>query len=913
MSSAQLCTSTCPYCGVGCGVEVKRSYDQSGHTALSDLKGQIDHPANNGKLCVKGTHLLDTNDTSGRLREPEIDGQVVDWNTATSYVADKLNEAINEFGPDSVAFYVSGQLLTEDYYVANKLMKGFIGSANIDTNSRLCMSSAVAAYKRAFGSDSVPCCYEDIDYADLVVLTGSNAAWTHPVLFQRLQRAKQRNPKLKVVSIDPRKTASCEIADLHLAIKPGTDTCLFNGLLRFLHSESKVDRQYIEAHTNHFEQTLAMAQPWTLEKVATHCDCPVEQIRDFFTLFGAADAALSLYSMGVNQSSRGVDKANAIINCHLATRQLGRPGAGPFSLTGQPNAMGGREVGGLSNMLAAHMEIENPSHRQWVQTFWQSPKIPVEHGLKAVDLFDSVAMGKIKVIWIIATNPVVSMPNRNRIERALETCPCVIVSDVVSDNDTLAFASVKLPATGWSEKDGTVTNSERMISRQRGLIPPYGHSRHDWQILADVARKMGFENGFNYRSSAEIFDEHARLTAFHNDGTRDLDLSSLIGLTSKAYDQLRPIQWPVTESKPDGTKRLFTDARFYTADKRANFIPIEPCPPEQITSNDYPLILNSGRQRDQWHTMTRTGKAKRLLEHTEEPFFALNPKTAINHAVSDQQLVALTSAVNPNNPVIVRCRYDHSMRQGEGFLPIHWSLQQTNAVAITRLFTSACDPISGQPELKHAAINCEALVYPTYVRVVSRAELPLHFLQFFAYWSSKPIKDGFSYRMACQHTQADCDKHFEHLLSGQETVHRRSDAKAQFTVLLDEAERLSLFWLSSQTEQMIEEKWVEDCFSSNVIEPTVLRSLLRNQPEDHYALGPVVCSCFNVHRNTIIDQVAQGANSVEALGKALKCGTNCGSCQSELSQIIRATEDDLSGQANANSDNEIISIQEVLK
>lgn len=503
-SGQRLMQTTCPYCGVGCGVDVVQK-QTDGNTTLSGLTGTPEHPSNYGRLCVKGTHLLDTNSLDGRLLSPQVDGQPVSWDNATTTVANKLRDTIARYGPDSVAFYVSGQLLTEDYYIANKLMKGYIGSANIDTNSRLCMSSAVAAYKRAFGEDIVPCTYEDLEQTDLLILTGSNAAWTHPVLYQRIERAKLRNPAMKVVVIDPRRTDSCELADMHLSLRPGTDAFLYNGLLRYLADHQGLDQTFIDAHTRNFTEALEQARRHTVADIARICDVDEAQLTRVYQWFCHSQRAITFFSMGINQSTSGVDKANAIINCHLASGKIGKAGSGPFSITGQPNAMGGREVGGLANMLAAHMDIENPVHRERVQRFWQSPRIAQKPGLKAVDLFKKIADGQIRFIWIMATNPVVSMPNRTEIEAALAQCETVVVSDIVQTNDTLAYADIVLPATGWSEKDGTVTNSQRTISRQRALLPPPGEARHDWQIMCDVARKMGFAAGFTFTGSCTNF------------------------------------------------------------------------------------------------------------------------------------------------------------------------------------------------------------------------------------------------------------------------------------------------------------------------------------------------------------------------------------------------------------------------
>jgi len=624
--------TTCAYCGVGCGIT---AIVTDASTRTVDIKGDTAHPANFGRLCSKGSSLGETVSLEGRQLVPEIHGQAVSWSAATTKIAHEFKRIRDQYGPDAIAFYVSGQLLTEDYYVANKLMKGFIGSANIDTNSRLCMSSAVAGYKRAFGADSVPASYEDFAHAELMVLVGSNTAWCHPIIFQRIKAIKAEKPNLKIVVIDPRETATNEIADLHLPIRSGGDVLLFNALLVEVAERGAVDTLFTAAHCTGLEAAVASAKADRGDRatLAERLGIPADRLATFFDWFIATERTLTMYSMGVNQSSAGTDKANAIINCHLATGRIGKPGAAPFSLTGQPNAMGGREVGGLANMLAAHMDIENPVHRERVQRFWQSPSIPDRPGLKAVDLFDAVHEGRVKAVWIMATNPVVSLPNADRVRAALEQCELVIVSDCIADTDTMRLAHIKLPALGWGEKDGTVTNSERRISRQRGLLPPPGEAKPDWWALAEVGKAMGYDEAFAYTHPARIFREHAALSAFENNpesGIRDFNIGLLAQMDNSEYNALKPVQWPVTPDAPLGTGRLFTDQRFYTPDGKARLIALSYRAPVNALSADYPLVLNTGRIRDQWHTMTRSGLTPRLLQHIGEPFAEMHPDEAKN-------------------------------------------------------------------------------------------------------------------------------------------------------------------------------------------------------------------------------------------------------------------------------------------
>ena len=573
---AETVKTTCPYCGVGCGVIAQT--DQNGKVTI---KGDLAHPANFGKLCAKGSALAETLDLEDRLLYPEVHGKQVSWDNALQAAADGLHKIREQYGPDAIGFYVSGQLLTEDYYVANKLMKGFIGSANIDTNSRLCMSSSVAGHKRAFGSDTVPGNYQDWDQADLVALVGSNAAWCHPILYQRLIKA-QHSRQTKLVVIDPRRTPTCDTADLHLALKPGSDVRLFNGLLAHLANMGHTDNAFVTNHTNGLKDALAQARKDApdMASLAKACGLPEEDITAFFDLFANTEKTLTVYSQGVNQSSQGTDKVNAIINCHLLTGRIGRAGMGPFSITGQPNAMGGREVGGLANTLAAHMEFDDNSH-DIVSRFWQTDRLATKPGLKAVDMFRAVHDGQIKAIWIMATNPAVSMPDANFIRQALEKCPLVIVSDIMGNTDSLQYAHIALPAQGWGEKDGTVTNSERRLSRQRPFLSAPAETRPDWWIISEVAKHMGFEKSFDYKSPNEIFREHAALSAFENNGTRDFDISGL------GYD-FAPVQWPVNAANPTGKSRFFEQGIFYTKTNAPVLLPFAPKPPLMTPTNHTP-------------------------------------------------------------------------------------------------------------------------------------------------------------------------------------------------------------------------------------------------------------------------------------------------------------------------------------
>ncbi|MEL7452066.1 MAG: nitrate reductase [Pseudomonadota bacterium] len=732
--------TTCPYCGVGCGVIVSPADD--GQSAK--VRGDPDHPSNFGQLCSKGSALGETLDFDERLLFPEINGNRVAWDTALDAIADGFSQKIADYGPDSVAFYVSGQLLTEDYYIANKLMKGFIGSANIDTNSRLCMASSVVGHKRAFGTDTVPGNYQDLEDADLIVMVGSNFAWCHPVLHQRVLAAKAKRGT-KLVVIDPRQTATSSDADLHLAIRPGSDVALYNWLLWRLDHAGAADAKFVEDHTSGMLQALMVATAVDDESVCEQTGLDIDALYMLLDLVLKTERLVTIYSQGVNQSVSGTDKVNAILNTHLLTGRIGRPGMGPFSITGQPNAMGGREVGGLANQLAGHMDFA-PGDIDRVQRFWRAPRIAEAPGLKAVDLFDAVAEGKVKAIWIMATNPVVSIPRADRVKAALDACPLVVVSDIVSTSDTVKCANIVLPATGWGEKDGTVTNSERRISRQRAFLPPPGEARHDWQALCGVAQRMGFD-GFSFKSAADIYCEHAALSAFENGGRRDFDIGAHAGIDQQTYDALSPAQWPLPAegtkrqgiSKNGGDHRFFGDGQFFTPDNRARFIPTPYKPPRKKTSRKRPLILNTGRVRDHWHTMTRTGKVARLSTHLAEPFLEIHPEDAIKYGITAAALVQVDSV---HGRAILRALLTRRMTRGQVFAPIHWTERYSSAGKIDALVGPQTDPLSGQPDAKFTPVTLKPLKPAWYACGVFTEEPDGDLLSDLQYWALARTENG---------------------------------------------------------------------------------------------------------------------------------------------------------------------------
>ncbi|WP_043527720.1 nitrate reductase [Litchfieldella xinjiangensis] len=892
-------STTCPYCGVGCGVVV----DHDG-AVIRDVEGDRDHPANFGRLCVKGSALHETLGSQGRLTRPRVDGQEVDWGSALSSVAERLGAVRYRHGDHAVAGYLSGQLLTEDYYVANKLFKGFLGTPHLDTNSRLCMASAVAGYKRAFGADAVPCNYEDLEDAELVVLVGSNLAWNHPVLFQRLRVAKQRNPLLRVVVIDPRVTDTCEIADLYLGIAPGSDARLFNGLLAWMDDKNRLDRVYLEAHTQGLDAALAAARQGdaSIEAIAADCDVDAERLETFYYWFATQLHVVTLYSQGVNQSSSGTDKSNAIINCHLAGGKIGLPGAGPFSITGQPNAMGGREVGGLANQLAAHMDYHTPGALDRVTRFWRTetltPTLPEGPGHKAVELFEAIERGEIQALWIMATNPAVSLPEANRVRAALAKCPLVIVSECMADTDLMAYADIVLPASSWSEKDGTVTNSERRISRQRGILPPPGEARHDWWIMVEVARRMGYGEAFDYRHPYQIFDEHARLSGFENplvaqdakpgEGFRLFNISALAGLDRAAYDGLSPIQWPVTEKAPHGTARLFEDGRFATPDGLARLVPVTPRAPQQLLSESRPLRLNTGRVRDQWHTMTRTARAPRLMNHRAEPFIEVHPDDAHAYGVADQQLARLES---PSGEFRARVRVSKSQRQGEVFVPMHWTDRFSGQARMGSLLEAHCDPVSGQPESKHGAVSLAPLAtgWEATLLVAHDVAADATWCNEATYWTRVPLAHCQRWQLAGGDAGAPATDWRQWLLDhlhDTPTLWCDDPATGRLRAAGIEQGRVRWWLMVAPPTELPGLAWLDERFAEAVLGKNSRRRLLAGCEAGEADTGPTVCSCHQVGQKAIVAAIQAGDTSVEALGARLACGTQCGSCIPELKSLI---------------------------
>ncbi|AXY59618.1 nitrate reductase [Acinetobacter sp. WCHAc010052] len=908
--------TTCPYCGVGCGVTATVQETALGQKV--SVVGDEKHPSNYGKLCIKGSNLADTLGLETRVLHPMLGRkvesehtyaytrQLTDWDTATDLIADKIQHYIDQYGRDSIAFYVSGQLLTEDYYVVNKFVKGYLGTANIDTNSRLCMSSAVAAHKRAFGEDIVPASYSDFEHTDMVVLVGSNTAWCHPVLYQRIMKAKEERD-LFVVVIDPRFTATCEAADLHLPILPGQDVSLFNGLLQYLQQNHYADHEFIANHTQSLNAALdsSLAEK-NIEDVAVKTGISLEKLQLFFEKFAQIEKVMTLFSMGVNQSSRGVDKANSIINCHLLTGKIGKLGAAPFSMTGQPNAMGGREVGGLANMLAAHLELENPAHQQLVQEFWQSPYIAKQAGLKAVDLFEAVESGKIKAIWIMATNPVVSLPDADQVKRALEKCEFVVVSDICQDTDTTQYADVLLPALGWGEKDGTVTNSERRISRQKAFLDAPMQAKADWWAVSQVAKKLGF-SGFDFENSHEIFIEHAQLSAYQNAEIskrseithfRYFNLQGLKDLSFEEYNQLKPVQWPIVrpDQSNDDYAQLFSNGQFSHVDAKAKFIATVAIDPVHQTNKEYPLILNTGRIRDQWHTMTRTGLSANLSTHKAEPFCEIHPQDALKFGIQDGELVEIQSAWG--NCVLRATVSDH-IRRGQVFVPIHWNDQFASDARIGKVVNPVVDAISGEPEFKHTPV----IIHPFYTQWQgvfyvrdNFAHLVKSSIENVVWWTKIQTAKAVRYELADRHRFSQTTERLKELLPFEDESFEWLNLEDQtahisHTVVLQNGQLVASLYIAPKA-LLPDRDWVASLFKRERLSAMHRKALLAGQAMSmDNNEGTLVCSCFKVGKNRIIQTIKENNISNEKQVTAcLKAGGNCGSCLPEIRGLIKACQ-----------------------
>ena len=705
--------TTCSYCGVGCGMIVKKDH----HNKVF-VEGDKDHPVSRGMLCSKGMNLhYVANDTSDRILYPEMrwsrshPRERVSWDDALDRAASVFKAIIKKYGPDSVAFYVSGQSLTEEYYIANKLTKGFLGTNNIDTNSRLCMSSAVVGYKKAFGEDSVPIAYDDIELADTFLITGANPAWCHPILFRRIEKHKEDNPQVKIIVVDPRKTDTANFADLHLQLVPGTDVILYNAIGRCLYKRGLIDEDFINNHTEGFQAYKDLIFKTSLKQASKLCGVSEKDIQKAADYIGLSKGFISMWAMGLNQSVVGTDKNVALLNLSLITGQVGKPGCGPFSLTGQPNAMGGREVGGMANLLAVHKDLMNEEHRREVAQFWGVDKINPKPGLTATEMFNALESGQLKAVWIACTNPLVSLPNSNQVEKAMKNAKFVVVQDISFKSDTVGFADLVLPAAGWLEKEGTMTNSERRISYLPKEIDPPGEARADVEIFCDFAQRMGFR-GFNFNNASEIYDEYAAMTKGTN-----IDVSYL------NYDRLKAegtFQWPVNQHRHKGTPRLFQDKQFYTPSKKAQFnLPTSIENTSVDVNSEFPLILTTGRIRDQWHTMTKTGKVSRLKTHYPKPVLEINPIDAYLYKIKNGDI---TEIKGDNGVVRVRAKVTDTIKKGVVFLPMHWGKQlQSNLNRANNLTNTHVDPVSKEPDFKFTRVSVSKYKKPKEKIVIAGA------------------------------------------------------------------------------------------------------------------------------------------------------------------------------------------------
>jgi len=894
--------ATCPYCGVGCGVIIEHD-----GARMSGVRGDPEHPANFGRLCTKGATLHLSARLETRLLHPELrpaKGEPrlrASWRQAIAGAAARFAQAIHAHGPDSVAFYISGQLLTEDYYVFNKLAKGLIGTNNVDTNSRLCMSSAVAAYKQTLGADAPPCSYEDLALADCLLIAGSNTAFAHPIVFRRIEDAKRANPALKIIVVDPRRTDTAAMADLHLAILPGTDIWLYNAMLHVLLWEGRVDHDFVRDHTEGFDALRDHVREVTPAVAAQVCGVAAEDIVSAARWWGEAPAALSLWCQGLNQSSHGTHNGAALIALSLATGKIGKPGSGPFSLTGQPNAMGGREVGGLANLLSAHRDLANPGHRAEVARFWGVESVPEKPGLTAIELFEAAREGRIKALWIACTNPAHSLPEQDLVREALARCDFVVLQEAYRNTETAEFADLLLPAATWGEKEGAVTNSERRITHVRRALAPPGEAKPDWRIACDFALALGPLIGranalsmFGYQEVDQIFREHAESTR-----GRDLDITGLI--YALLYRE-GPQQWPFPEGADRGRARLYEDARFETPSGRARFV----VPTRALTAENadarYPIRLTSGRLRDQWHCMSRTGKVARLHNHVEEPRIELNALDLERRAIGSGELVRVKSR---RGEIVLRALASEELRPGQAFVSMHWGRNVLSSSGANALTLGAVDPYSKQPELKHAAVQIERALLPhqallmrserdgetATARALERAAELVPWLGRFVYAAAalagrdhpavvlriahdQPLPEGWMAELDAL-MGLDGEGCLSYLDAGRGVAKRALIEDGVLTGLRLSGETVAAGWLK---DVMVERMPTADLrrwlFAPLVTPPPVARSR-----------GRILCNCLDVAERDIAEEVRGGADLARLQAK-LRCGTSCGSCLPEIRRMI---------------------------
>ena len=904
--------SVCCYCGVGCGVVIEHQGDR-----ITGVRGDPDHPSNRGALCTKGRTLhLTAAPAALRMRatvplvrpDRAAPFREASWDATLDDLADRFAACIREHGPDSVAFYLSGQLLTEDYYAFNKLAKGLVGTNNVDTNSRLCMSSAVAGYKKTLGADAPPGCYDDIDSAELIFIAGSNTAWAHPILFRRIEAARARNPALRIVVVDPRRTATAACADLHLAIEPGTDVALFHGMLHLLLWEGRIDDAFVAAHTEGLAAVKDIVREFTPAHVASVCGIAVDDLVAAARWWGESGRVLSLYCQGLNQSRAGTAKNAALVNLHLATGQIGRSGAGPFSLTGQPNAMGGREVGGMATLGSAHRELANPVDRADIAALWGVDDVPAAPGLTAVELFDALREGRVRMVWIACTNPAQSMPNLAAVHEALRTAELVVLQEASRDTETAAFADVLLPAAGWGEKEGTMTNSERRISRVRAAVAPPAEARADWEIAADFGRRLELRlhpgrlvahgSLFPWTCAAQVFDEHVRTTV-----GRDLDIG---GLSHALLDTIGPQQWPFPAGAAAGRARLYEDGRFATGSGRAQFAAERYVPVAEAPDARYPIRLTTGRLRDQWHGMAHTGNVPALFEHVADPALSMHPADLARRGLADGELVRIASR---RGALVVPAIASDEMKPGHAFLPMHWgghALPGGSGQGVNALTSPATCPQSHQPELKHAAVRIEKAVLPhRLVAFAASDQSPALRARVRALVAGFPYasvvlgagaRPGVVLRLASDAAPdaslvASIDAAFG---LDADDVARYDDRRRQVARRFRfDGATLAAGRLSGDVASA---SWLRDwCAAGRDI--ASLRATLfaagAVPPGGEALRSRAVCTCFGVGEDAI-RACASGAPDAETglaqIAGVLRCGTQCGSCRPELRRIVVATQ-----------------------
>ena len=878
--------SVCCYCGTGCGVRIQSKGEQ-----VLSVEGDRAHPSNAGLLCSKGMALPGTirRDTTrvlhARLRDRKT-GQYrqIGMSEAFDVAAKAISTTVREAGPQSMAFYLSGQLLTEDYAIFNKMARVLVGTNNIDTNSRLCMSSAVTGYKMTLGADAPPASYEDIELADTVLIAGSNMAYAHPVLFRRLMQARQLRPHMKIIVIDPRNTDTAQAADLHLAVTPGADVALFHAMLNVMVWENLIDDDYIARYTDGFPALKDRIREFTPAAAEGVCGVAAADIVKAARWFAESAATLSLYTMGLNQSSSGTAKNMSLIHLHLATGHIGRPGTGPFSLTGQPNAMGGREAGAMATLLPGHRDPANPVHRQEVAALWGTDSIPDAPGYPAVAMFDALLEKRIRVIWIAATNPAQSLPDQTRVRKAMQTADFVIVQEAFADAETLVYADLILPAATWPEKEGTVTNSERRISRVRAAIAAPGDALADWKIVQQVAQRVARQIApekealFSYADESQIFAEHAALTA-----GRDLDYSAL---SFDLLEQLGPVQWPFAQS---GTTRLYTDHVFATANGRARFVDVGYVEPAENISAHFPLRLTTGRLRDHWHTMTRTGLSQTLIGHVEEPVIHLHPSDMARYRIGDQALVTIKSR---RARLVLPAQADETLKPGCAFVPMHWGSRFMAGDGINALTHGATDPDSGQPELKHCVIGVQAYQplwqAVAWVRgdaVQLQRQLSV-WLSGFDYAISVPVATGgggLRLRLAARTVPEQA--RLKHLLADLGIAHADvafdDPARGIYRRVRCSDGRVAVYCLAGTdlNAEVALNDWVDTDVRPEPLLPVLLgKSQMKERAR-------IVCACNGVTDAQIIDGIRSGMD-LPALKQNLNCGTGCGSCVVQINQMI---------------------------